>query len=204
MLVIWLLSLTACAGGETATEPARYPTEVRTAVVEEATALLEARGFWPESVAGVLCTADSIELTFYAEADPEAVGIVQTVIDNLAPGLPLEIVECRAVKIAKQQLPAEVASRGPIAAGFRHELGTHSTWWVTFVNVNATPVELGWEENENTHFEPESGIPGEENTPKDTYRNVTILIDAETGNVTMREANNGIFLGGPGSFPECE
>lgn len=199
-----LLSLTACAGGETSTETVQYPMEVREAVVEEATAILETRGFWPEVVAGVFCTVDSIELTFYVEADPEVVEIVQSVIDNVAPGLPLEIVECEAVKIAKQQVPAEVVARGAVAAGLRRELGPHGTWFVTFVNVNTTPSELGWEENENTHFKLESTIPGEENIPKDTYRNVTIYIDADTGNVTAREANNGLFIGGPGSFPKCE
>ena len=185
-------------------EPVQYPMEVREAVVEEAMAILETRGFWPEVVAGVLYGTDIFELHFYGKADSEAVEIVQSVIDNLAPGLPLEIVECEAVKIAKQQVPAEVVARDAIAAGFRHELGLHGTWFVTFVNVNMTPSELGWEENENTHFKPESTIPGEENIPKDTYRNVTIYIDADTGNVTAREANNELFLGGPGSFPKCD
>ena len=115
-----------------------------------------------------------------------------------------KISECEAVKIAKQQVPAEVVARGAIAAGFRSELGPYGSWFVTFVNVGTTPSELGWEENENTHFKPESTLPGEENLPKDSYRNVTIYVDADTGNVTAREANNGLFIGGPGTFSKCD
>jgi hypothetical protein len=113
-----------------------------------------------------------------------------------------KISECEAVRIAKQQVPAQVVDRGAIAAGFLHELGPHGSWFVTFVNVNTTPSELGWEENENTHFKPESIFP-EENIPKDTYRNVTIYIDADTGSVTSREANNEIFIGPPDSYSKC-
>jgi len=119
-------------------------------------------------------------------------------------GCPKISAECEAVKIAKQQVPAEVVARGAIAAGFLQELGPHGSWFVTFANVNTTRSELGWEENENTHFKPDDPIFGGENLPKDTYRNVTIYIDADTGNVTSREANNEIFLGGPGSFPKCD
>jgi hypothetical protein len=137
-------------------------------------------------------------------------GVKMKAVIILALGLLLfltgcaRISECEAVRIAKQQVPAEVVARGAIATGFRHELGPHGSWFVTFVNVNTTQSELGWEENENTHFKPESGIPGEENLPKDTYRNVTIYIDADTGNVTSREANNEIFVGGPNTFSKCD
>ena len=177
---------------------------VQEAVIDEALSVLQARGFWPRVVAGVFYGNDALELHFYVEAKPEVVEIVQSVIDDRAPGLPLEIVECEAIKIAKQLVPAEVVARGPIAAGFRHGLGLHGTWYVIFVNVITTPNELGWEENENTHFKPESNIPGQENIIRDTYRNVTIYIDAGTGNVTTREANNEIVLGGPSSYPKCD
>jgi len=74
-------------------EPVQYPMEVREAVVEEAVAILETRGFWPDIVAGLGYGADSFTLAFYGKADPEVVEIVQSVIDDRAPGLPLEIVE---------------------------------------------------------------------------------------------------------------
>ena len=74
-------------------EPVQYPMEVREAVIDEALSILQARGFWPEIVAGLGYGADSINLLFYGEADPEVVNIVKRVIDNKAPGLPLEITE---------------------------------------------------------------------------------------------------------------
>jgi len=110
---------------------------------------------------------------------------------------------CEAVNIAKQQVPAEVVARGAAAAGFRQELDLHGTWFVTFVNVYATQDELGWEENETTHLIAENSLAGDD-VPAGTYRNVTVYIDADTGDVTEREANNGVILGGPGCFPNCD
>ena len=74
-------------------EPVQYPMEVREAVVEEAVAILETRGFWPDIVAGLGYGADSFNLLFYGKADPEVVEIVQSVIDDKAPGLPLKTIE---------------------------------------------------------------------------------------------------------------
>ena len=93
LLAVLLLSLTACVGGKTTTEPVQYPMEVRDAVVEEAIVILETRGFWPDIVAGIGAGIDSINLAFYAETNTEVVEIVQSVIDELALGLPLDIVE---------------------------------------------------------------------------------------------------------------
>lgn len=61
--------------------------------MEEATAILETRGFWSDIVAGVLYGTDIFELHFYGKANPEAVEIVRSVIDDKAPGLPLKTIE---------------------------------------------------------------------------------------------------------------
>jgi len=74
-------------------EPVQYPMEVKQAVIDEAIGIIQSRGFWPEIVAGLVYGADSFTLAFYGEAVPEVVEIVQSVIDDKAPGFPLEIVE---------------------------------------------------------------------------------------------------------------
>ena len=74
-------------------EPVQYPMEVKQAVIDEAIGIIQSRGFWPEIVAGLGFGVDNIDLLFYGEAVPEVVEIVQSVIDDKAPGLPLKIVE---------------------------------------------------------------------------------------------------------------
>ena len=106
------------------------------------------------------------------------------------------ISECDAIKIAKEQVPDRVAD-SYTNSGYRNDIGHDGTWFVNFANVDTTPGEMGWVENEITHFIPTKN-PWEENTPG-TYRNVVIFIDAVTGNVTGRELNNGIILGPPGA-----
>jgi len=74
-------------------EPVQYPMEVKQTVIDEAIGILQSRGFWPGIVAGLGFGADSFTLAFYGKAVPEVVEIVQSVIDDKAPGFPLEIVE---------------------------------------------------------------------------------------------------------------
>ena len=74
-------------------EPVNYSMEVKQAVIDEAMSIIEPLGYWPEIVAALGFGADHIVLGFYGEAVPEVVGIVQSVIDDKTPGLPLEIVE---------------------------------------------------------------------------------------------------------------
>lgn len=73
-------------------EPTQYSMETKQAVVDGAMARLQAGGLAPQ-IAGLTYGADDIELLFYGKADQEAVGIVKSVIDELAPCLPLKIVE---------------------------------------------------------------------------------------------------------------
>jgi len=107
-----------------------------------------------------------------------------------------KISECDAIKIAKGEVPTRIAE-SYTNSGFRQELGPHGTWFVNFANVNTTPGEMGWVENENTHYIPTS-YEWEENSPG-IYRNVVIFVAAGTGNITERELNNGIILGPPGA-----
>ena len=102
LLTILVLFTSACNGTTStlsptqttsSSVPVQYPMEVREAVHDEALSILQARGFWPEIVAGLGYGGDSIDLLFYGKADPEVVEIVRGVIDDKAPGLPLEITE---------------------------------------------------------------------------------------------------------------
>lgn len=104
-----------------------------------------------------------------------------------------QISECDAIRIAKNQVPARIAE-SYTNSGFNQESGPHGTWFVNFANVDTTPSEMGWVENENTYFISGDNPLGEQNLPSGSYRNVVIYIDT-TGNVTGRELNNGIILG---------
>jgi hypothetical protein len=106
----------------------------------------------------------------------------------------MKISECDAIKIAKKQVPARIAE-SYTNSGFRQELGPHGTWFVNFANVYTTPDEMGWVENENTHFISGDNLLGEQGVPPGSYRNVVIYVDADTGSVTGRELNNGIIAG---------
>lgn len=107
-----------------------------------------------------------------------------------------KITESDAIAIAKKQVPARIAG-SYITTGFRQEESTHGAWFVSFPNVNTSREELGWEENDITFFLTGDNYTWEKDIPQGTYRNVTIVIDANTGDVIRREANNELFLGGP-------
>ena len=72
--------------------PPQYSIEVEKSVINESVVRLEAAGFWPEIVSGIVHDV-GIVLGFYEQADPEAVAIVKAVIDEMAPGLPFQIRE---------------------------------------------------------------------------------------------------------------
>ncbi|MBN1160339.1 MAG: PepSY domain-containing protein [Dehalococcoidales bacterium] len=110
------------------------------------------------------------------------------------------ISECDAVKIAKEQLPASYADAGAITS-LDENMGINGTWVVTFPNVDIPFNELGWEGDPDQYhkykYDSSRGLP------EGVFANVTIYIDAKTGEVTKRELDNRTFLGGPGIFSEC-
>jgi hypothetical protein len=112
----------------------------------------------------------------------------------------IQISECEAIKIAKQHVPARIADSS-VSSGFRLELGLHGAWFVIFPNISVTPEEIGWAENDITHFIQGENITQENDLPIGTYLNVVIYVDAETGDITGNELNNGLFTGPPA--PEC-
>ena len=69
-----------------------YSIQLEKSVINESVRRLEAAGFWPDSVSGLVHDIGLV-IGFYGEADSEAVTIVNEVIDELAPGLHLEIRE---------------------------------------------------------------------------------------------------------------
>jgi hypothetical protein len=111
-----------------------------------------------------------------------------------------EVSVCDAVQIASREVPSKIVTSSP-AAGFRQELGPNGTWFVTFPNVNTTLAELGWDESKP--YTISDNTTGQD-IPAGTLRNVTIYVDAKTGEVTGRELSNGLFLGGPDVFPDCD
>jgi uncharacterized protein YceK len=109
------------------------------------------------------------------------------------------ISECEAVKIAKGQLPASYADAGAIA---RHDenMGINGSWVVIFPGVDIPFKELGWEGDPNQYYK---FIEPQREMPEGVYADVTIYIDAKTGEVTGRELDNGIFIGGPDIYSKC-
>jgi hypothetical protein len=108
---------------------------------------------------------------------------------------------CDAVSTARQEVPPRIAEYSP-AAGFRQEPGSKGTWFVSFPNVNTTPEELGW--GEGKPYETYTDNISSQGLPAGTFRNVTIYVDAETGEVTGRGLSTRLFVGGPGVFPHCD
>ena len=106
-----------------------------------------------------------------------------------------KITESDTIAIAKKQVPTRIAGNYVII-GFRQEVGIHGAWFVSFPNVNTSREELGWEENDITFFLTGDNYTWEKDIPQGTYRNVTIHIDANTGDVIRREANNELIIGG--------
>jgi len=120
--------------------------------------------------------------------------------DTLPDQSSAKVSQCNAIKIARTQVPQRIAEETP-ASGLRTDLGTHGTWFVTFVNVNITFNELGWKGDAGDYYKKQDL---EQALPKGVYANVTIYVDAETGEVTKREINNGFFIGGPIQNLVCE
>jgi len=70
----------------------QYSSEIKQAVIDEATSRLQAGGMLSQ-VAALTYGTDDIELIFIGKRSEAAVGVVQSVIAELAPGLPLKIIE---------------------------------------------------------------------------------------------------------------
>jgi hypothetical protein len=106
-----------------------------------------------------------------------------------------KITESDAIAIAKKQVPARIAG-SYVITGFRQEASIHGAWFVSFPNVNTSREELGWKENDITFFLTGDNYTWEKDIPQGTYRNITVYIDADTGDVIRREANNELIIGG--------
>jgi hypothetical protein len=72
----------------TTTQP-QYPISVEKSIIIESTLRLEAAGFWPDKVSGMVHNIGLV-IGFYGNAEPEVLAIVNQVIDEQAPGLLLE------------------------------------------------------------------------------------------------------------------
>ena len=113
-----------------------------------------------------------------------------------------EIAECDAVGIARQEVPTRISDNF-VLANLQHEAGEPDRWSLTFPNVYVTLNELGWKEDENNHLIWSDDNSFTEGVPTDTYRNVTIYIDAMNGSIIGREASNGLFIGGSHAYSDC-
>ncbi|MFZ7101027.1 MAG: hypothetical protein ACOWWO_00015, partial [Peptococcaceae bacterium] len=69
----------------------QYPISVEKSIIIESTLRLEAAGFWPEKVSGIVHNV-GLSIGFFGDAEPEAIAIVKEVIDEQAPGLRLDTV----------------------------------------------------------------------------------------------------------------
>jgi hypothetical protein len=107
---------------------------------------------------------------------------------------------CEAVKIAKTVVPERIAALGTPQTGFRADLGENGTWFMNFIHVSVTFIELGWEGKAADYFKTQNF---EQDMPEGVYANITIYVDAETGRITQREISNGIILG-PIQTLECD
>lgn len=95
----------------TTTQP-QYPINVEKAVINESISRLEAAGFWPEKVSGIVHNVGLI-IGFFGDAEPEAIAIVNEVIDEQAPGLLLEtMVNTGPVSLYSQMLMEAVYHAG--------------------------------------------------------------------------------------------
>jgi len=102
-----------------------------------------------------------------------------------------KITQDQAIAIASQYLPANIASRATIEANM--EAAGNSTtgesnyyWDVDFEKISVTQAELGWQSDSRTNLNP---------GPDGTFDEITIRIDAVTGEVVSKTADIAIYLG---------
>jgi hypothetical protein len=106
-----------------------------------------------------------------------------------------KITEAQAISIASQYVPAEVMSHAKIVAGMdasgNLKTGENQLYWtVAFMNILITKAWLGWQADSQTTL-----------SPDDTYNELTVSIDAVTGEYISRMAYFAVFIGGPGMTP---
>jgi hypothetical protein len=100
-----------------------------------------------------------------------------------------------AIAAASHYVPAEVVSHAKIMAGM-HAAGnlktgeSHYYWQVAYMNIEVTKAWLGWQPDSQTTLGPE-----------EKYNELTVDIDAVTGEYVSRRAYYGYFIGGPGMTP---
>jgi hypothetical protein len=95
----------------TTTQP-QYPINIEKAVINESIDRLEAAGFWPEKVSGIVHNVGLV-IGFFGDAEPEAIAIVNQVIDEQAPGLLLEtMVNTGPVSLYSQMLMEALYNAG--------------------------------------------------------------------------------------------
>ncbi|MDD5289371.1 MAG: hypothetical protein PHY28_09720 [Dehalococcoidales bacterium] len=102
--------------------------------------------------------------------------------------------QCEAVRIAKNTLPQELAAHlGAALCDIDHGRDPHGIWFVEFMVDEITREDLGWQSGENVEF-----------GPGNTYNLLEVDIDALTGEVTSKKATNGMLLGGPSQWVNCD
>jgi hypothetical protein len=111
---------------------------------------------------------------------------------TIPDGSTTKVSQCDAVRIARTAVPKRIADLTPTNAGFRADLGKNGTWFVNYANVNIVFSELGWHGKAEDYFK---RYDLEQHEPNGVYANITIYVDAGTGEVTNREIHNAYILG---------
>lgn len=109
------------------------------------------------------------------------------------------ISDCDAVKKAKEQLPTKYADADPWVF-LDNTTGINGTWRVTFMNIDVSFKELGWTGDINQYYKYSEA---HRELPEGVYANVTIYIDAKTGEMTGRQIDNGVYTGGLNMYANC-
>jgi hypothetical protein len=129
-----------------------------------------------------------------------AVSVLFLILILVTTGCQSGLSECDAVKIAREQLPANYANAGALTF-FDQYSGVNGTWKVIFPLVNVPFDELGWAGEPGQYYK--SFDPSQE-MPEGVYANVVIYVDAATGEVTRRELNNAFYSIPVGAESKCD
>ena len=97
------------------------------------------------------------------------------------------ISENKAIAIAATQLPLLVVQRAYV------QIDDVGGWRVKFSGANTTKQELNWPEDGRNRFE--TGFPG--SVRDGVFINIGIFVNSSTGDIDVRVATNGVFLGPP-------
>jgi hypothetical protein len=104
--------------------------------------------------------------------------------------------ETEAIAIALRYVPAEVANHAKIIAGISggsNETGNYTHWEIIFMNISITKRCLGWNSDKQTSL-----------GSKEPFNELTVDIDANTGEFISRMASVSQYVGGPGISPPTE